>query len=178
MAERIYASRQTISNWETGRTYPDVQSLLLLSVAFNISIDKLIKGDVNITEETVRKTDHGLIWINAAKAPLTVAAIVSMFFAFDNLAGGKSPSALPFLLCFPATFATALGLSFAAKRIKAENDIVAYREILSFCQGKKPNRSSRYSVFVRTHRSVHETLLVVLGAIFGAIFIIVLRFVF
>ena len=28
LAEKIYVSRQTISNWETGRTYPDVQSLL------------------------------------------------------------------------------------------------------------------------------------------------------
>lgn len=34
LAEKIYVSRQTISNWETARTYPDVQSLLLLSVAF------------------------------------------------------------------------------------------------------------------------------------------------
>ena len=43
LAEKIYVSRQTISNWETARTYPDVQSLLLLSVAFDISIDELIK---------------------------------------------------------------------------------------------------------------------------------------
>ena len=136
MAERIYASRQTISNWETGRTYPDVKSLLLLSVAFNISIDKLIKGDVNITEETVRKTDHGLIWINAAEAPLTVAAIVSMFFAFDNLAGGKSPSALPFLLCFPATFATALGLSFAAKGSKRKTTSLPIGKFFLFARAK------------------------------------------
>ena len=31
LAEAIFVSRQTISNWETDRTYPDVQSLLLLS---------------------------------------------------------------------------------------------------------------------------------------------------
>ena len=43
VAKAIFVSRQTISNWETGRTYPDVQSLLLLSVAFDISIDELIK---------------------------------------------------------------------------------------------------------------------------------------
>lgn len=42
LAEKIHVSRQTISNWETARTYPDVQSLLLLSVAFDISIDELI----------------------------------------------------------------------------------------------------------------------------------------
>ena len=37
MADRIYVSRQTISNWETDRTYPDVQSLLLLSELFETS---------------------------------------------------------------------------------------------------------------------------------------------
>lgn len=89
LAEKIYVSRQTISNWETGRTYPDVQSLLLLSVAFDISIDQLIKGDVNIMEETVRKTDHGLIWINIAEVLLTIAAIVALFFTLDKLAEGK-----------------------------------------------------------------------------------------
>ena len=46
LAEAIYVSRQTISNWETDRTYPDVQSLLLLSNLFDVSVDALIKGDV------------------------------------------------------------------------------------------------------------------------------------
>ena len=45
LAEKIFVSRQTISNWETDRTYPDVQSLLLLSNLFDVSIDSLIKGD-------------------------------------------------------------------------------------------------------------------------------------
>ena len=44
VAERIFVSRQTISNWETDRTYPDVQSLLLLSEIFGTSIDELVKG--------------------------------------------------------------------------------------------------------------------------------------
>ena len=51
MADRIYVSRQTISNWETDRTYPDVQSLLLLSELFETSIDELVKGDVEIMEK-------------------------------------------------------------------------------------------------------------------------------
>lgn len=84
LAEKIYVSRQTISNWETGRTYPDVQSLLLLSVAFDISIDELIKGDVKTMEESVRKADHSLIWMYAAEMLLTVIAIVALFFALDS----------------------------------------------------------------------------------------------
>lgn len=34
LAEKIYVTRQTISNWENGRNYPDVKSLLLLSSLF------------------------------------------------------------------------------------------------------------------------------------------------
>ena len=31
LAEKIYVSRQSVSNWENDKTYPDVQSLVLLS---------------------------------------------------------------------------------------------------------------------------------------------------
>ena len=59
LAERIYVSRQTISNWECGRTYPDVQSLLLLSNVFGVTVDSLIKGDVEtmaqVMNEAVKK---------------------------------------------------------------------------------------------------------------------------
>lgn len=38
LAERIYVSRQTISNWENEKSYPDVNSLVLLSEVFKTSI--------------------------------------------------------------------------------------------------------------------------------------------
>ena len=31
LAEKIFVSRQTISNWENNKTYPDIHSLVLLS---------------------------------------------------------------------------------------------------------------------------------------------------
>ena len=51
LADRIYVSRQTISNWENEKSYPDVNSLILLSEVFQTSIDKLIKGDIEIMKE-------------------------------------------------------------------------------------------------------------------------------
>ena len=41
LAEKVYVTRQTISNWETGKSYPDIHSLLLLSSLFNVSLDQL-----------------------------------------------------------------------------------------------------------------------------------------
>lgn len=51
LAEKVYVSRQTISNWETGKNYPDIHSVLLLSSVFNVSLDQLIKGDVEIMKK-------------------------------------------------------------------------------------------------------------------------------
>lgn len=38
LANRIYVTRQTVSNWENDKSYPDVNSLLLLSEIFQISL--------------------------------------------------------------------------------------------------------------------------------------------
>lgn len=57
LAEKVYVTRQTISNWETGKSYPDIHSLLLLSSLFNVSLDQLIKGDLEMMRETVSKKE-------------------------------------------------------------------------------------------------------------------------
>lgn len=150
----------------------------MLSVAFDISIDELIKGDVETMEESVRKADHSLIWMYAAEMLLTVIAIVALFFALDSFIEKNTTSGFACLFVFAATFATALGLSFAVKKTKDRNNILTYQEILAFCAGEEPNRTSRYNVFVRKHKSAHDMLLVTLSAIFGAAFVVVLRFIF
>ena len=40
LAEKAYVSQQTVSNWENDKSYPDVNSLVLLSEVFEISLDK------------------------------------------------------------------------------------------------------------------------------------------
>jgi len=51
LAEKILVARQTVSNWENGKNYPDIQSLLLLSELFQITLDQLVKGDIEVTKE-------------------------------------------------------------------------------------------------------------------------------
>ncbi len=55
LADKVYVSRQTISNWETDRSYPDIRSLLLLSSIFDTSLDKLVKGDLKLMKKTTRE---------------------------------------------------------------------------------------------------------------------------
>ena len=38
LAEKAFVSRQTVSNWENNKSYPDIHSLVLLGNIFNISL--------------------------------------------------------------------------------------------------------------------------------------------
>ncbi|MBU9788190.1 helix-turn-helix domain-containing protein [Lentilactobacillus sp. IMAU92037] len=45
LAEKIYVSPKTISNWERGKTFPDIESLINLSQLYHLSLDNLlVKG--------------------------------------------------------------------------------------------------------------------------------------
>ncbi|WP_054748094.1 helix-turn-helix domain-containing protein [Lentilactobacillus rapi] len=46
VANKIHVSRQTVSHWENGRTYPDIQSLQLLCDLYGVSLDDLVNGDI------------------------------------------------------------------------------------------------------------------------------------
>lgn len=48
IGEKLGVSRQSISNWENGKTYPDIVSMIKLSDIYKISLDTLLKGDDNV----------------------------------------------------------------------------------------------------------------------------------
>ena len=58
LAQRLYVSRVTVSHWETGRTLPDVQSMLLIANLFGTTIDELVRGDVDEMREMVEKSER------------------------------------------------------------------------------------------------------------------------
>ena len=57
LAERVYVSRQTISNWENDKSYPDINSLVLMAEVFGVSLDSLVKGDIEKMQEEIKKED-------------------------------------------------------------------------------------------------------------------------
>ena len=57
LADKVYVTRQTISNWENDKSYPDINSLLLLSSLFEISLDQLIKGDIDVMREKIKENE-------------------------------------------------------------------------------------------------------------------------
>jgi len=57
IAERIGVTRQTISNWETGKSYPDIASLIILSDIYGVSLDSLLKGDSKMIKHLEESTN-------------------------------------------------------------------------------------------------------------------------
>ena len=50
LAEKLNVTRQTISNWENGKFYPDIDSLVNLSKFFNVSLDVLLSYDDKVLD--------------------------------------------------------------------------------------------------------------------------------
>jgi DNA-binding XRE family transcriptional regulator len=56
-AEKIDVSRQTISNWENEKSYPDIISVIALSDLYSVSLDELLKGDQKMAEHLKESTN-------------------------------------------------------------------------------------------------------------------------
>ena len=85
LAQKLYVSRVTISHWETGKTLPDVQSMLLLANLFDTTIDELLRGDVDEMREMVKRSEQRTKVFAVALA--TVEVIVITALAVTAVAG-------------------------------------------------------------------------------------------
>lgn len=57
MAQKLYVSRQAISNWENGKNLPDIEMLLIISKTFKVPLDDLInQKDNDITKKLINDT--------------------------------------------------------------------------------------------------------------------------
>ena len=53
LAEKLHVSRQTVSNYETGKSYPDIDMLVNIAEALNVEIQILIYGEAAIRKKPV-----------------------------------------------------------------------------------------------------------------------------
>lgn len=123
LAEKIYVTRQTISKWENNRTYPDIHNLIALSILFNITLDELIKGDLE-----AMKSNPDVLRLRK----LAIIEIFSVFIAAISL--WPSISHLqwfgfipPAILYIPVIIS---GIEIA--RIKKKNHVKTFRQIQKF----------------------------------------------
>ena len=129
-AEKAYVSRQTVSNWENEKSYPDVKSLLILSDLFGVSIDELVKGDVEIMKEKISK--ESIKEFNNWSKVLAAAFLVIIIAPYPLARFLGWPGLAIYALLIIAAFCVA----FKVEALKKQNDIQTYKEITAFVDGK------------------------------------------
>lgn len=71
VAEKLGVSRQTISKWETDETLPDIRQSKRLALLYHLSLDELIKFDIDVQEiqevidRTSEKIESKIDWTKA-----------------------------------------------------------------------------------------------------------------
>ena len=130
LANRVYVSRQTISNWENDKSYPDVNSLVLLSEIFQISLDNLIKGDIEVMKDVIQKEEiekmnrYGKIYTIMLIA--TAVSAVPLFMWLGVWA----------FMPWGIIWAISMCFAFKLEKVKKDNDVQTYKEIVAFSEGK------------------------------------------
>ena len=131
LANRVYVSRQTISNWENDKSYPDVNSLVLLSEIFQISLDKLIKGDVEVMKDVIQKEE--IEKMNRYGRIYTIMLIVTAVSAVPLFMWLGVWAFIPWGIIW----ASSMYFAFKIEKIKKDNDVQTYKEIVAFSEGKR-----------------------------------------
>ena len=130
LANRVYVSRQTISNWENDKSYPDVNSLVLLSEIFQISLDKLIKGDIEVMKDVIQKEEiEKMNRYGKTYAIMLIATAVSAVPLFMWLGVWA-------FIPWGIIWSISMYFAFKVEKVKKDNDVQTYKEIVAFSEGK------------------------------------------
>lgn len=170
LADKIFVTRQTISNWENNRNYPDIRSLVLLSNVFGVSLDILVKGDLEqmkkeIKEEDIRKFRrdsriYAVFLIGMMVLPMPLVRYLKIWgIAIWLIWAG-----------------VAIWWGWRIERYKKSHDIHTYKEIVAFMDGKRLDELERnQEIGKRPYQFVMQVLLITIIAL---IIVITLRKVF
>lgn len=100
LGAEIGVSRQTVSKWESGQSYPDFQRLVLLSDYFGLTLDELVKDidvrrvrEKNLSEEKLSSIYNDVSrakkvvkrWLIAAGIAAGAVALLLANFVFSRV---------------------------------------------------------------------------------------------
>lgn len=133
LAEKLYVSRQTISNWERGKTYPDINSLLLMATYFDVSLDHLIKGDVDEMKHHVEQKQFKKQLIYLGLSWFAFAFVYPTRFLL---------TANQFTLLISLVVIAIIRAHARVYHIWKSQDFKTYADILNFLDNKKKHEPS------------------------------------
>ena len=128
LAEEIFVSRQSISNWENEKSYPDIHNILRLSSLFDVSLDELVKGDVDQMKDEITRSKLNF-WSKCMLAAMVLMALsIGPVFKYLGLPG----------LIIPLLFAVMMFVSAVqTEKLKKKNNIQTYAEILAYMENRE-----------------------------------------
>ena len=88
VAEKIMVSRQTVSNWENGKSLPDIVSIMSLSDLYQISIDELLKGDKRMKEKMEKDANIAKANKRVILTTAIITLVVGIIYSISIFVGG------------------------------------------------------------------------------------------
>lgn len=130
LAEKVFVTRQTISNWENDRSYPDIRSLVLLSEVFQVSLDQLIKGDLEKMKKEIDRQEYDRFHMDSIIFTVLFIALLILPIPLVRL---FKWSGMVIYLCL---FGIGMYYALRIEKYKKKFNIQTYREIVAFCNGE------------------------------------------
>lgn len=133
LAELLYVTRQTVSNWENDKNYPDINSIVLMSTIFNTTVDNLINDDIDKINEIINHDD--VVKFNKFSKIFSLLFLIVIItpiplIHFYNWIG---------LIFWIVLVIFTLYICFIVENIKKNNNIYTFKEINAFLNGRKLN---------------------------------------
>lgn len=170
LSEKIFVSRQTISNWENNKNYPDVKSLLLLSSLFNVSLDTLIKGDLEEMKEQIKKED-----IDQFKRDSNIFAVLFILTMTSVVPLMKFMGKKYGFIIWGIIFIASMYYAIKVEKHKKNNNIQTYREIVTFMDGKNLDEVQKHQEYGK--RPYQKCALVIGFALLTLVITIVMAYI-
>ena len=130
LADKVFVSRQTISNWENDKNYPDIKSLVLMSEVFHVSLDHLVKGDLERMKKEIDTQEYAEFQKYSTIFSLLFVAIllvpVPLVMIFEWLG----------MVLYIGLWAIGMYFAIKLEKYKKKYDIQTYKEIVAFTEGK------------------------------------------
>lgn len=130
LAEKLFVSRQSISNWENDKTYPDIKSLLLLSEVFSVSLDQLVKGDVEMMKNEINEQERVKFQKESAILAVFFIAMLILPIPLAKFLGWWG------LGIYLIIVAVGMYHAIQIEKHKKYLDIQTYKEIVAFTEGR------------------------------------------
>lgn len=131
LAEKVFVSRQTISNWENDKSYPDVKSLVLISSIFNVSLDVLIKGDLKEMKEKIKEED-----IQKFKNESSIFTVLMIIMFITPIPLLKFLGIMG-IITWGIIVIITMWYAVKIEKKKKEFSIQTYKEIIAFSEGRE-----------------------------------------